>query len=39
MRKRAESWPLHDLGAGAYIRKPYVIEKLGLAVRKELARK
>ena len=29
----------HDLGAGAYIRKPYVIEKLGLAVRKELARK
>jgi CheY-like chemotaxis protein len=25
-----------SLGAGAYIRKPYVIEKLGLAVRKEL---
>ncbi|MEN6374559.1 MAG: ATP-binding protein [Smithella sp.] len=24
------------LGAGAYVRKPYVIEKLGLAVRKEL---
>jgi signal transduction histidine kinase/ActR/RegA family two-component response regulator len=27
------------LGAGAYVRKPYVIEKLGLAVRKELDRK
>lgn len=26
------------LGAGAYVRKPYVIEKLGLAVRKELDR-
>ncbi|MEQ8151781.1 MAG: ATP-binding protein, partial [Smithellaceae bacterium] len=25
-----------DLGAGAYVRKPYVLEKLGLAVRKEL---
>ena len=24
------------LGAGAYVRKPYVIEKLGLALRKEL---
>ena len=24
------------LGAGAYVRKPYVIEKLGLAVKKEL---
>ncbi|MDD5167338.1 MAG: PAS domain-containing protein [Syntrophales bacterium] len=24
------------LGAGAYVRKPYVMEKLGLAVRKEL---
>ena len=24
------------LGAGAYVRKPYVLEKLGLAVRKEL---
>ena len=24
------------LGAGAYVKKPYVIEKLGLAVRKEL---
>jgi DNA-binding response OmpR family regulator len=24
------------LGAGTYVRKPYVIEKLGLAVRKEL---
>jgi PAS domain S-box-containing protein len=27
------------LGAGAYVRKPYVIEKVGLAVRKELDRK
>ncbi|MGA2332673.1 MAG: PAS domain S-box protein [Syntrophales bacterium] len=27
------------LGAGAYVRKPYVIEKLGLAVREELDRK
>ena len=27
------------LGAGAYVRKPYVIQKLGLAVRKELDRK
>jgi len=27
------------LGAGAYIRKPYVIEKLGLAVKNELDRK
>jgi hypothetical protein len=27
-----------DLGAGAYVRKPYVIEKLGLAVWKELDR-
>jgi CheY-like chemotaxis protein len=29
----------HALGAGAYLRKPYVMEKLGLAVRKELDRK
>jgi two-component system cell cycle sensor histidine kinase/response regulator CckA len=28
-----------SLGAGGYVRKPYVIEKLGLAVRKELDRK
>ena len=27
------------LGAGAYVRKPYVVEKLGLAVRTELDRK
>ncbi len=27
-----------SLGAGAYVRKPYVIEKLGLAVMKELDR-
>jgi PAS domain S-box-containing protein len=26
------------LGAGAYVKKPYVIEKLGMAVRKELDR-
>jgi PAS domain S-box-containing protein len=28
-----------DLGVGAYVRKPYIKEKLGLAVRKELDRK
>jgi len=28
-----------SLGAGGYVRKPYVIEKLGLAVKKELDRK
>ncbi len=28
-----------SLGAGAYVKKPYIIEKLGLAVRKELDRK
>jgi CheY-like chemotaxis protein len=28
-----------DLGAGAYIRKPYVLEVIGLAVRRELDRK
>jgi CheY-like chemotaxis protein len=27
------------LGAGAYVKKPYVLEKLGLALRKELDRK
>jgi hypothetical protein len=27
-----------DLGAGAYVRKPYVFEKIGLAVRVELDR-
>jgi YesN/AraC family two-component response regulator len=26
------------LGAGAYVKKPYIKEKLGLAVRKELGR-
>jgi len=38
----SESDRVHDaqtLGAGAYVRKPYVIEKLGLAVREELDRK
>ncbi|MEN6468884.1 MAG: PAS domain S-box protein [Smithella sp.] len=28
----------HALGAGGYVKKPYVMEKLGLAVRKELDR-
>jgi len=28
-----------NLGAGAYVRKPYIREKLGMAVRKELDRK
>ncbi len=28
-----------SLGAGAYVKKPYIKEKLGLAVKKELARK
>jgi len=27
------------LGAGAYLRKPYIIEKLGFAVRRELEKK
>jgi YesN/AraC family two-component response regulator len=27
------------IGAGAYVRKPYVIEKLGLAIKKELDKK
>ena len=26
------------LGAGAYVRKPYVLEKIGLAIRYELNR-
>ncbi len=29
---------MHHLGAGEYIRKPYTLEKIGLAVRKELDR-
>ena len=28
-----------ELGAGEYVKKPYVIEKLGMAVRKELDKK
>jgi two-component system, cell cycle sensor histidine kinase and response regulator CckA len=28
----------HARGAGGYVKKPYVMEKLGLAVRKELDR-
>jgi YesN/AraC family two-component response regulator len=38
----SESDRVHDaqgLGAGAYVRKPYIKEKLGMAVRKELDRK
>ena len=27
-----------EIGAGAFVRKPYVLEKIGLAVRKELDR-
>jgi len=27
-----------SLGVGAYVRKPYVMEKLGIAVRQELNR-
>ena len=27
-----------DMGAGAYIRKPYTLEKIGMAVKKELNR-
>ncbi len=37
----SESDRVHDaqgLGAGTYVKKPYIIEKLGLAVRNELAR-
>lgn len=30
---------MQDLGAGGYIRKPYTMEKIGLAVRRELDRK
>lgn len=30
---------IQALGAGAYVKKPYITEKLGLAVRKELDRK
>lgn len=28
-----------DLGAGEYLRKPYTLEKIGLAVRRELDRR
>ncbi|MCX5829380.1 MAG: hypothetical protein NTV58_15475 [Deltaproteobacteria bacterium] len=31
-------FPAQALGVGAYVKKPYVIEKLGLAVRNELER-
>jgi CheY-like chemotaxis protein len=26
-----------ELGAGAYVRKPYILEKIGMAIRRELA--
>ncbi len=26
----------HEMGAGAFVRKPYVLEKIGVAVRREL---
>ncbi|WP_175476599.1 hybrid sensor histidine kinase/response regulator [Syntrophus gentianae] len=29
----------HELGAGEYVRKPYNLEKIGLAIRKELDRR
>jgi len=29
----------HILGAGEYLRKPYTMEKLGLAIKKELTKK
>jgi CheY-like chemotaxis protein len=29
---------LQKLGAGAYIRKPYTLETIGMAIRKELSR-
>jgi hypothetical protein len=32
------SWAVTDIDAGAYVRKPYIKEKLGLAVKKELDR-
>jgi len=38
----SESDRVHDaqaLGGGSYVKKPYVIDKLGLAVKKELDRK
>jgi DNA-binding NarL/FixJ family response regulator len=28
----------HKLGAGAYVKKPYTLEKIGLAIRAELDR-
>jgi DNA-binding NarL/FixJ family response regulator len=28
-----------EIGAGSFVRKPYILEKIGLAVRKELDRK
>jgi CheY-like chemotaxis protein len=28
-----------ELGAGAFVRKPYILEKIGIAVRKELDRR
>ncbi len=28
-----------EMGAGAYVRKPYMMERIGLAIRGELARR
>ena len=34
--KRKEVDMAQELGAGKYIKKPYVLEKIGIAVKKEL---
>ena len=31
--------PAQQLGAGAYVKKPYVMERIGVAIRDELANK
>jgi YesN/AraC family two-component response regulator len=28
-----------DLGVGAYVKKPYILERIGMAIRKELDKK
>ena len=28
-----------EMGAGAYVRKPYILEKIGAAIRQELDKK
>jgi hypothetical protein len=37
-RRRIELRRLVGLGAGGYVKKPYIREKIGLAIRKELDR-